>query len=321
MTLVSAGMPVLNGAAAIEPALRSLQAQTHRDLEIVVCDNASDDATAEIVRRLAQDDPRILLRCFAERVDIRASFQRAFKATRGDFFFFAPADDRWDPRFVEATLAMLQRVPDLAAACSRVAFAAVPARDGVAGKAAYLSFGTKELRGDHLQNLLGYLADPFENARAFGLYRRAALEGAFPERWYPGWDWQMTARTLAKGGQGELEEVLLWREATPPARYAVEFRRLRRSPLARLLPHWPVARAIWRDPTTPRCRQVAWNLALLALRSHLNFAPVGCPRYGRFLHWLAERVKFRRWAINRGPVLPPGEMPREDWRQRLRTSS
>jgi hypothetical protein len=130
----------------------------------------------------------------------------------------------------------------------------------------------------------------------------------------------MTARTLARGGHGELDEVLLWREATPTARYAAEFHRLPRGLLARLLPHWPVARAIWRDPTTPHCRQVAWNLALLALRSHLNVAPADRPRYGRFLHWVADRVKFRRWAINRGPVLPPGEQPREDWRQRLRAS-
>ena len=320
MTLVSAGMPVLNGAASIERALRSLMSQTHRELEIVVCDNASDDATPAIVRRLASEDNRIVLCRFEDRVDIRGSFQRAYEAAQGEFFFFAPADDRWHSRFVEKTLARLLADRSLAAACARIAFAAVPAAEGRPGKPAYVSFGTKELRGDHRQNLLGYLADPFDNARAFGLYRRTALEAAFPSLWYPGWDWQMTARTLARGGHGELDEVLAWREATPPERYAAEFARQRRGPLTRLLPHLPVARAIWRDPTTPRCPKVAWNLALLALRSHINFAPIARPRYGGFVQWLAGRAKFRRWAINRGPVLPPGEDPHEDWRARLRSS-
>lgn len=321
MTLVSIGMPVLNGAAGIERALRSLMAQSHRELEIVVCDNASEDETPAIVRRLAAEDPRIELRRFEQRTDILGSFRRAFEATRGDYFLFAPADDRWDPRFVEKTLAMLTADPTLAVACGRVQFAAVPAGPGQPAKPAYVSFGTKELRGDRLQNLLGYLADPFENARAFGLYRRRALEGAFPAVWYPAWDWQMTARTLAHGGYGELSDVLLWRDATAPTRYAAEFGRRPRGLLARLFPHLPVALAIWRDPVTPRCRQVAWNLALLALRSHLNFAPLRHPRYGRFIHWLAARVKFRRWAINRAPVLPPGEALTEDWRARLRSST
>lgn len=318
MTLVSVGMPVLNGADTIEAALRSLLAQTHRDLEVVVCDNASEDDTPEIVRRLAAGDRRLSLRRFEQRTDILGSFRRAFEQTGGDYFLFAPADDRWDPRFVEMTLAMLQADPSLAAVCARVAFGPVPQSPGQPAKPAYVSFGTKELRGSHRDNLLGYLADPFENARAFGLYRRHALSGAFPERWYPAWDWQMTARTLAAGGHGELKEVLLWRDATAPLRYAAEFARQRRGPMTRAFPHLPVARAIWRDETTPRCASIFWNLLLLVLRSHLNFAPLRWPRYGRALHWLAGRLKFRRWAIHRGPVLPPGELPSEDWRKRLR---
>jgi glycosyltransferase involved in cell wall biosynthesis len=50
---VTVVIPVRNGARTLERCLRSLRAQTHRDLEIVVVDNASTDRTPDIARQLA----------------------------------------------------------------------------------------------------------------------------------------------------------------------------------------------------------------------------------------------------------------------------
>src|SRR5262249_51877158 len=55
--LVSVGVPVYNGAAELRRALDTLVAQTHRNLEIVISDNASTDATPEICREFAKRDP------------------------------------------------------------------------------------------------------------------------------------------------------------------------------------------------------------------------------------------------------------------------
>ena len=57
--LVSVGLPVSNGEAFVKDALESLLAQTVDDLEIVVLDNASTDATAEIVSGVAAEDGRV----------------------------------------------------------------------------------------------------------------------------------------------------------------------------------------------------------------------------------------------------------------------
>jgi O-antigen biosynthesis protein len=56
---VSVVIPVFNRAATIEAALRSVQAQTHADWEVIVVDDGSRDETVEVVERLARDDRRV----------------------------------------------------------------------------------------------------------------------------------------------------------------------------------------------------------------------------------------------------------------------
>ncbi|HET6765079.1 MAG TPA: glycosyltransferase, partial [Longimicrobiaceae bacterium] len=59
MPRVSIGLPVYQAEDTVGRALDSLRAQTFRDLEIVVSDNASTDGTARLCRERAASDPRI----------------------------------------------------------------------------------------------------------------------------------------------------------------------------------------------------------------------------------------------------------------------
>lgn len=56
---VSVLLAVHNGARYLEDALRSIMAQSLRDIEIVAVDDASTDATPEILARLARQDARL----------------------------------------------------------------------------------------------------------------------------------------------------------------------------------------------------------------------------------------------------------------------
>ena len=58
---VSVLLPLRDEAARVEPCLRALLAQTGVDLEIVVLDDGSTDGTPDVVRRVAQGDPRLRL--------------------------------------------------------------------------------------------------------------------------------------------------------------------------------------------------------------------------------------------------------------------
>ncbi len=56
---VSVLLPVRDEALRVEPTLRSLLAQEGVDLEVVVLDDGSTDGTADVVRRVADGDPRV----------------------------------------------------------------------------------------------------------------------------------------------------------------------------------------------------------------------------------------------------------------------
>src|SRR5262245_47250916 len=56
---LSIGIPVYNGENFLAQTLDSLLAQTFRDFEIVISDNASTDRTPEICRAYARCDPRV----------------------------------------------------------------------------------------------------------------------------------------------------------------------------------------------------------------------------------------------------------------------
>ena len=59
MTQVSIGIPVYNGDKYLPDALDSLLAQSFKDFEIVISDNASTDRTAEICQAYRNKDARI----------------------------------------------------------------------------------------------------------------------------------------------------------------------------------------------------------------------------------------------------------------------
>ena len=54
-------LPARDEAARVGPTLRSLMAQRGVELEVVVLDDGSTDGTADVVRRVADDDPRVRL--------------------------------------------------------------------------------------------------------------------------------------------------------------------------------------------------------------------------------------------------------------------
>jgi glycosyltransferase involved in cell wall biosynthesis len=109
--LVSVGVPVRNGAATLRWALDSVCQQSHRNLEIVISDNASDDSTLDICSEYAARDSRVRVLRQTTVVPPFRNFRTVFEAARGDYFLFAAHDDSRSENYVAVLLEALNRHP------------------------------------------------------------------------------------------------------------------------------------------------------------------------------------------------------------------
>ena len=98
------GMPVYNGEKYLPAALDSVREQDEADLEIVISDNASTDATEEICRAAAADDPRIRYVRLPENRGGRFNFNHVLSLATAPYFTWAAADDIRRPAFVRRCL-------------------------------------------------------------------------------------------------------------------------------------------------------------------------------------------------------------------------
>jgi glycosyltransferase involved in cell wall biosynthesis len=112
---VSAVVPARDEAAGIEPALRTLLAQEGVELELIVVDDGSTDATPDILRRLAAEvgEARMLVLeqkklppgWIAKNYAVELGQGRA----KGDWILFTDADVLHGPRAVANAVAVMQR--------------------------------------------------------------------------------------------------------------------------------------------------------------------------------------------------------------------
>jgi succinoglycan biosynthesis protein ExoO len=101
---VSILIPLYNSAATIERAVRSAQAQTLANIEILVADDASTDDGAARVEAMAASDPRIRVFRFAENGGKPRAMNSLIAASRGEWVAVLDADDAFRPRRLEVLI-------------------------------------------------------------------------------------------------------------------------------------------------------------------------------------------------------------------------
>lgn len=111
MTRVSICLPVRNGAATVERAIRSALNQTHRDIELVISDNASDDGTTEICLGYAAADPRVRYLRQEVPLGIEENILRVLEDSEGPYCMFFGHDDELAPRYAALLSDLLDRYP------------------------------------------------------------------------------------------------------------------------------------------------------------------------------------------------------------------
>jgi glycosyltransferase involved in cell wall biosynthesis len=119
---VSLGLPVYNGGTMLQQALDAVLAQTCGDFELIVSDNASTDATPEVLRDYAARDRRIRYVRQAVNIGSGNNWTYVARQSRGTWLKWISANDDYAPRLLEETIEPLQRDPGVVLCYGRTRF-------------------------------------------------------------------------------------------------------------------------------------------------------------------------------------------------------
>ena len=83
--LVSVILPTYNRDKTIAKAIESVWRQSYKNLELIIVNDASKDATAKLVSSLAKYNPKIIILQNEINLGIVASLNKGIKAARGKY--------------------------------------------------------------------------------------------------------------------------------------------------------------------------------------------------------------------------------------------
>jgi|SRR5579875_143108 len=109
-------IPTYNRKYIIQEALDSVFAQTFRDFELIVVDDASTDNTAELMRAI--NDPRLRYIQKEKNAGCGAAYNTGIRAAQGEYISFLDSDDLWKPEKLEFEVKFLDRHPEVQAVFS-----------------------------------------------------------------------------------------------------------------------------------------------------------------------------------------------------------
>ena len=109
---ISVLIPTYRRPQLLRRAISSALAQRGPAVQVCVYDNASGDATAEVVAELAARDPRIKYYCHDHNIGSLANFQFALARVDTPLFSFLSDDDLLLPGFFEEAVSDFGQFPD-----------------------------------------------------------------------------------------------------------------------------------------------------------------------------------------------------------------
>lgn len=126
---LSAILPNYNHGRYLPRALDALLAQSRPADEIIIIDDGSTDNSRDIIARYAEKHPSIRPLPNDKNIGVIPTLTRGFNAARGDYVYFAAADDAVIPRFFETGLVALAEHPDAGLFCGDLIMV-----DGISGQ-------------------------------------------------------------------------------------------------------------------------------------------------------------------------------------------
>ena len=176
---LTALIPNYNHAHFLPQCLDAMFSQSLPPGEVLVIDDASTDNSVDVIRQYARRHPAVHLICNEKNMGAMFGVSRGLKLAKGDYIYFAAADDAILPGFFEKSIKLLDQYPQ-AALCSGISVIVdrdkryeAPSPPYVSKMPAYL--GPKEVLNSYIKKdwfIMGNTA----------IYRRNVLnEKTFPD--------------------------------------------------------------------------------------------------------------------------------------------
>ena len=170
LPLVSVGLPVYNGGTSLEAALDCLLAQDYPNIEFIISDNASTDATPKICEEYSRNEPRIKYsRCHLKKT-MAWNFNHVFELSTGKYFMWAADDDLRESSFVSACVEIMESHAD-AVLCQAHTAIYIEGNDEILHVAKLDSFNNKLDLVDRYEETLRH----FPATAIYGLYRSSVV--------------------------------------------------------------------------------------------------------------------------------------------------
>jgi len=239
MPLISILMPVWNAAGTVRAALRSVQAQSFREWELVAVNDGSTDESLEILDQAAQKDRRIRILTGAHAGHVEA-LRSAARMANAPLLARMDADDVMHPRRLILQSTRIDSPPNVDVVSSRVR---LMGRTGE-GMRSYVEWQNRLLSHEEISANF-FIESPVAHPTV--LMRRDIFERAGGYR-DPGWaeDYDLFHRMRERGARFEKlpKRLLAWRDGgarltrthamySERAFYAAKLHYFKRHPLCR----------------------------------------------------------------------------------------
>lgn len=285
---ITLAMPVYNGSNFIRDALDSILAQTFTDFELIVCDNASEDDTREIVQQYAAKDSRIELIRNPRNIGASANYNLGFKHGRGEYLKWCAHDDTLSPNYLEACIRVIDDDPDVALAFGTTL--------GITGKNEIVrpvGDETPSLDSDdpakRFQQAIELSGTCFP---IFGVFRRANLQRSTLHRPYYGSDRAVLAEAAIMGKFVRVEEAVFYNREHEQRSINIDDKVQRslwqtgKKSRGAAAEHLQLARHLFEIASRHRDITSPWPLRATLLRRSLH--PIQLARYGLELAYMVS---------------------------------
>ncbi|MBD1830384.1 glycosyltransferase family 2 protein [Microcoleus sp. FACHB-61] len=191
---VSVIIPAFNAADTLAETVASVLNGTHKNLEILIVDDGSTDATDKVAAKLAEQDSRIQYFRNPQTYGVSKARNLMIYRATGEYVAFIDSDDTWEPNKLEVCLKMLADNPEVKAVAHALRYL-----DKRGNKLSYIP--TYPTTKAEMQAIKETGESPWVFPSSVVVDRSILLkEGGFAEDWEVGEDTELFTKLAQKYG-------------------------------------------------------------------------------------------------------------------------